>query len=141
MKRIGILLAVGVVAIPAMAIAQTSQLPEHAAARVAEAHAQAVAVAQEMASENARGLDENKTTGLARAAEVSKSWRFTGVDRPGYGNGRALGTRRADAVHEALAAGKSPSSLGSHGESVSAAAHEMVEAFAGMKAKSEDEAD
>ncbi|NIU64084.1 MAG: hypothetical protein GWN73_00985, partial [Actinobacteria bacterium] len=83
--------------------------------------------------EKARGGDADKTTGLARAAEVSNSWRFTGAEKPG--NGNALGVGRSDDVHAALAAGVSPSSLPSHGEAVSAAAREMAQAFNGMKAK------
>ena len=137
-KRLGTLVVLGALAVPAIAVAQPSDLPEQAAARVAEAQSNAAAVAQEMASENARGLSEDKTTGLARAREVSNSWKFTGEDKPGNGNGQALGVGRADAVHAALEVGTSPSDLGSHGETVSAAASEMVVAFDGLKAKDED---
>ena len=131
-KRLGTALLAGALAIPTVAIAQPSDLPEQAAARVAEAQSNAAAAAHDMASDNARGKSEDKTTGQDRAAEVSNSWKFTGADKPG--NGNALGAGHADAVHAALAAGTSPSDLGSHGENVSAGAAEMVAAFDGLKA-------
>lgn len=137
MRRFIILVVVATVAAPVAAGATTDRLPDHAAEKVAAAHARAVSVAQDFAAEKARGLDLNKTTGLERAAEVSNSWRFTGAEKPGNGNGRALGVGRADAVHAALANGQSPSSLDSHGEAVSAAAREMSEAFKGLKQKAD----
>lgn len=124
-----------ILAMAAVATATPADLPEDAAATVAEAHARAAAAASEFAADKAGGRDDDKTTGLARAAEVSSSWRFTREDQPGNGNGRGLGQGRAQAVHEALANGESPSSLDSHGEAVSAAAHEMRDAFEGMKNK------
>ena len=137
-KRLGAALLAGALAIPTVALAQPSDLPEQAAERVAEAQSNVAAAAHDMASDNARGKSEDKTTGQARAAEVSNSWKFTGVDKPGSGNGNgngnALGAGHADAVRAALAAGTSPSDLGSHGETVSAAAAEMVAAFDGLKA-------
>lgn len=137
MKRIVILIAVATLTAPVAAMATTDRLPAHAAEKVAAAHSHAMSAAKEFAAEKARGLDPNKTTGLERAAEVSQSWRFTGADKPGDGNGRALGVGRADAVHAALANGRSPSSLGSHGEAVSGAAKELSRAFQGLKAKSD----
>ena len=137
MRRLGTVLVVPVLVLPAVAAAAPSQLPDRAAERVASARTQAAAMAEEFTAEKARGHKEDKTTGLARAAEVSDSWRFTGEKRPGHGNGRALGVGHSDAVQDALANGESPSSLDSHGEAVSAAAHEMKEAFQGMKAKAE----
>lgn len=139
MKRLLPLLVVGALAFPAAAVAATPQLPEHAAETVAAAHSRAQVAAQEFAAEKARGHDENKSTGLARAAEVSNSWRFTGEDKPGNGNGRALGVGHSDDVHEALANGQSPSSLESHGKKVSAAAHEMIEAYQTMKNRPAEE--
>lgn len=127
-----------VLAMAAVATAAPADLPENAAATVAEAQARAAAAASEYAADKARGRDDNKTTGLARAAEVSSSWRFTGEDKPGNGNGRGLGQGRAQAVHEALANGESPSSLDRHGEAVSAAAHEMRDAFERMKNKPDE---
>jgi hypothetical protein len=138
-KRLLPLLVIGALAIPAVAVAAMPQLPDHAAETVAAAHAKATGAAQEFASEKARGLDPDKTTGLARAAQVSSSWRFTGADKPGNGNGKALGVGHSDAVHEALANGQSPSSLENHGEQVSAAAHEMIQAYQTMKNRPADE--
>lgn len=137
MRRFSMLVAVATLVAPLAATAAPDGLPAHAVEKVAAAHAHAAAAAQELAAEKARGLDPDKTTGLERAAEVSQSWRFTGAENPGNGNGRALGVGRADAVHAALASGQSPSSLESHGESVSAAAREMGKAFQGLKAKAD----
>ncbi len=137
MRRMGAIVLAVVLVIPAAAAAAQSGLPDHAAEKVAAAHAQAAEAAQEHAGEKARGQNPDKTTGLARAAEVSKSWKFTGEAKPGNGNGNALGQGRSDAVHEALASGVSPSTLDKHGESVSAAAKEMAAAFKAMKAKPE----
>lgn len=134
---VGAVMIVGLLAVPAMAGAVPSQLPEHAAEKVAVAHATAAESASAHAADKARGHDPDKTTGLARAAEVSNSWRFTGETKPGKGNGKGLGVGRAAAVHEALAKGESPSALPSHGQAVSAAAREMRQAFDGMKAKRE----
>ena len=137
MSRFTILVVVATLAAPLAAGAASDRLPDHAAEKVAVAQAHAAAAAQELAAEKARGLDPNKTTGLERAAEVSRSWRFTGAEKPGNGNGRALGVGRADAVHAALAQGLPPSSLDSHGEAVSTAAQEMTKAFKGLKEKAE----
>ncbi len=133
MKRLGIVFIAAVMAVPAAALAAPTDLPEHAAERVAAAHAHAAETARGLSAEKARGRSDDKTTGLARAAEVSNSWRFTGGEKPG--NGKALGVGQSDAVHAALADGKSPASLESHGQAVSSAAHEMVNAFERMKAK------
>lgn len=135
MKRLGTALIVTLLAMPAAALASPSQLPDHAAEKVAAAQERAAYAASSMAAEKARGRNDDKTTGLARAAEVSNSWKFTGAGKPG--NGNAFGVGRSDDVHAALAAGVSPSSLPSHGEAVSDAAHEMTQAFNGMKAKPE----
>ena len=135
MRRLGLALVIALMALPTVAMAAPPQLPDHAAEKVAAAHAHAQQAAANFAAEKARGHAEDKTTGLARAAEVSNSWRFTGADKPGNGNGRALGAGHANAVHEALAAGQSPASLNSHGKAVSAAAAEMQAAFEKMKTK------
>jgi hypothetical protein len=133
MKRLGIGFIAFILGVPVAAVAAPTDLPEHAAATVAAAHAQAADAAKGLSADKARGRADDKTTGLARAAEVSNSWRFTGGDKPG--NGKALGVGRSDEVHDALAAGVSPASLESHGEAVSSAAHEMVNAFERMKGK------
>lgn len=142
MRRFGLMgpaLAVSVVfGMSAAAAAVPSQLPEHAAAKVAGAQAKAAAAAEDFASDKARGQAGDKRTGLDRAAEVSSSWQFSGTDKPGSGNGRALGVGRSQAVHEALARGQSPSSLENHGEAVSAVSHEMRDAFERMKNKRDD---
>lgn len=148
MNKLAVIAVAALVALPATVLASPPELPEQAAERVAEARANAKDKAEQFANEKARGRDENKSTGLARAAEVSNSWRFTGADKPGNGvgqgngntdnPGKALGAGRAAAVHEALANGESPSDLPSHGEAVSAVAREMGGAYEAMKAKPAD---
>ena len=133
----GMALAGAVLIVPmaaAAAPADLPDLPEHAAEKVAAAHAKAAEAAGEMKGEG-RGLDPNRARGLDRAKEVSNSWLFTGDPKPGNGNGKALGQGRAEAVHDQLMEGNSPSDLGPHGQEVSQRARAMVKAFTGLKAK------
>lgn len=86
-----------------------------------------------------RGLDPDRARGLDRAREVSNSWRFTGADKPGNGpkpkDGKTNGSVRSQQVHEALAAGLSPSAV--HNPNIEKPGKELEDAFNGFKAKRE----
>ena len=107
-----------------------------AATTASELLAQAPEATDDASSEGegeGSGQDPNKTTGLARAAEVSNSWRFPGEDKPGNGRGMGIGSARSREVHAALTAGTSPSEITE--ADLDAAAAEMAGAFNSFKSK------
>lgn len=130
-------LPAGAVAVPGLSpdAAETfSAARARAAITASELLAQASEATDDVASEDeGRGQDPNKTTGLARAAEVSNSWRFTGEEKPGNGRGMGVGSARSRAVHAALAAGTSPSEITD--EDLDAAAAELAGAFNSFRSK------
>ncbi len=137
-RRLAVVALAMAVTIPAGAVA-ASPLPERASAVAEAARLHAAGVAQDILSARGagRGLDPDRTKGLARAAEVSQSWRFTGEAKPGKGpkSGNA-GQARAAQVHAALAAGASPSAV--HNPAVDKPGAELAAAFNSFKAKRED---
>lgn len=131
------MLACAVLIVPlaaAAAPAELPDLPDHAAEKVAAAHAKAAKAVGEMKGDG-RGLDPDRARGLERAAEVSNSWIFTGDTKPGEGKGPVSSQGRAQDVHAALAAGLSPSQLDVDGDLMSERGKGLAKAFTGLKAK------
>lgn len=129
-------------AIPSVALAGP-ELSSESAAIVASSRAVASSAAAAMlqAEGEGRGLDPDRARGLERAAEVSKSWKFTGEPKPGKGPKADKGpneniSARAQQVHEALAAGLSPSAV--HNPDIDKPGGEVASAFNKFKAKREN---
>lgn len=144
MRRTTILTAAAALAVSVIVPATAGAVPglsDEATATVAEARLVAATVAGELLHANGegRGLDPDRARGLARAQEVSQSWKFTGEDKPGNGPKQrdegARGSARSQQVHEALAAGLSPSAV--HNPGIDKPGKELQDAFNGFKAKRE----
>ncbi len=130
------------IAIPSAAIAGPG-LSTESAAVVASSRSVASAAATAMlhVEGEGRGLDPDRARGLERAAEVSKSWKFTGEEKPGKGpkidkEPKTNGSARSQQVHEALAAGLSPSAV--HNPNIDKPGGEVASAFNKFKAKREN---
>ncbi|MBT8240391.1 MAG: hypothetical protein KJN63_04115 [Acidimicrobiia bacterium] len=124
--------------LPATALAVPG-VDDDATASIEKARVTAAAAASAMlqAEGEGRGLDPDRARGLERAKEVSNSWRFTGEDKPGNGpkpkDDKVTGNARSQQVHEALAAGLSPSAI--HNPNIDKPGKELEDAFNGFKQK------